>query len=91
MVFNSEIDFARDVNKLLSDDELFTLAVIAINELITPDEHALIFRQEINQSMHLLSSMRNRGLLVQTKAGFSIHFLLYKVIIKLLHDKHYIA
>jgi len=91
LTMSAEIEFTPDLTDLMSDEELFTLASMVVHEGLSAEEHALIFRSDTVNSLHLLSSLHNKGILTKSESGYyRINMLIYKVVIKVLINKNYI-
>jgi hypothetical protein len=72
----------------LPEEELFTLEGLLEHEILTIEEHAVVFGEREERSSQILYRMKNKGLLVETEAGFQIHFLLYKPVVKVMKSKN---
>jgi hypothetical protein len=79
-----ETSFLND----LPEDELFTLEALLEHEILTIEEHSLIFRETEEYSSQLLNRMRNKGLLVETTTGYQLHYMLYKPVVKTMKSKN---
>ncbi|MCB0314485.1 MAG: hypothetical protein KDH84_14685, partial [Calditrichaeota bacterium] len=72
----------------LSADELFTLGSIIQHELLVVEEHMKIFRQSHQDSLMMLRSLYNRGILEETPGGYRVHPMLYRPVIQVLKQKY---
>lgn len=87
------MSLARDHNfsflSQLPADELFTLAALLQHEMMTVEEHAQVFHQDIRQSLLLLNRMTNRGILYEKSNGnYQVNFLLYRAVVQALSMKN---
>jgi hypothetical protein len=68
----------------LSAEELFTLAALLQHDILNEEHHALIFHQDMQQSLLILNRMANKGFLVHKSNGYQIHPFLYRGIVRVL-------
>ena len=89
-----EINSLSDMNfsflKELNDKKLFALMAMILHDGITIEECSKIFNISRQESDMLISSMVDDGITIETVDGYKVNFLLYSVVIKLLHDKNII-
>jgi len=90
LVLFPDIDIDYTFLNRLPEEELFTLATLIQHEMLTPEEHALVFHQDVQKSLMLLFRMCNREVLVETPQGFKVHPLLYRPIVETLKAKNII-
>ena len=76
--------------KELNDKKLFALMAMILHDGITIEECSKIFNISRQESDMLISSMVDDGITIETVDGYKVNFLLYSVVIKLLHDKNII-
>lgn len=79
-----ETSFLND----LPEDELFMLEALLEHEILTIEEHSVIFRETEEYSSQLLNRMRNKGLLVETQSGYQLHYMLYKAVVRTMKSKN---
>ncbi|HEX9757586.1 MAG TPA: hypothetical protein VGB26_07265 [Nitrospiria bacterium] len=73
----------------LPPEEVFTLALFLQREIVMGHEHALVFHQEIQQSLLLLKRMANKGILLETKTDtYTLNPLLNGFTVKTLKMKN---
>lgn len=72
----------------LSADELFTLGSVIQHELLVAEEHMKIFHLSHQDSLMLLRSLHNRGILEETAGGYRVHPMLYRPVIQVLKQKY---
>jgi hypothetical protein len=72
----------------MGSEEMFTLAALLQHETLTAEEHALIFRQGIDESLLLLNRLLNKKYLTFTEGRFAIHPLLYRPSVAALKAKN---
>lgn len=91
MIISSMMNHDFSFLDQLPAEELFTIAALLQHEMMTVEEHAKVFSQEIRQSLLLLNRMTNRGLLYQKSNGnYQINFLLYRAVVRTLSRKNII-
>jgi hypothetical protein len=71
----------------LTMDEIFVLAAVLQHEHVNSDELMAIMDMSKNQALLLLSSLKNRGVLLEKNGAYELHFILYKPAVKLLREK----
>lgn len=81
-----ELDFA--FLGQLSADELFTLGSVIQHELLVAEEHMKIFHLSHQDSLMLLRSLHNRGILEESAGGYRVHPMLYRPVIQVLKQKY---
>ena len=84
------IEFDPSFLYKLSTEELFTLAALLQHDILNEEHHALIFHQDIQQSLLLLNRMANKGFLVHKSNGYQIHPFLYRGIVRVLKSSNII-
>ena len=90
LIMPASIDFDPTFLYKLSPKELFTLIAILQHDILNADHHALVFHQDIQQSLLLLNRMANKGFLVQKSNGYQIHPFLYRSVVRVLKSSNII-
>ncbi len=72
------IDLDYSFLRKMEADELFTLAALLQHETLTAEEHALIFRQALDDSLLLFNRLLNKRYLTFAEGRYAIHPLLYR-------------
>ncbi|UCE04901.1 MAG: AAA family ATPase, partial [bacterium] len=90
MVLWPTIDLDYSFLYQLSSDELFTLAAMLQHETLEAEEHALIFHQNIQQSLLLLNQLKTKRIIVDVEDRYQIHHLLYRPVVAVLKSKNII-
>ena len=88
LVLSPKIEFNHTFLYQLSAKELFTLAALIQHEILDPQEHALIFHQDINDSLLVMNRMLNKGFLQKSEVGYFVHPFLYRPAVKALKSKN---
>ena len=68
----------------MASEDLFTFAAFLQHETLTPEQHALIFNQDIQKSLLIFNRMKNKGMLSEVKGGYQVHYLLYRTVVRAL-------
>jgi|GEM_PF-612056 len=84
LIIPANIDFDPIFLYQLPPEELFTLVALLQHDILSAEHHALVFHQEIQQSLLLLNRMANKGFLVQKSNGYQIHPFLYRPVVRVL-------
>jgi len=87
LILAAEIKFDSSFLYRLMDAELFTLGAILQHEILSAEDHAEIFRQDVNQSLLVLNNLCNKGLLHAITGGYAIHPFLYRPVVNVLKGK----
>ena len=90
MTLPATINFDPSFLYKLSAEELFTLAALLQHDILNEEHHALIFHQDMQQSLLLLNRMANKGFLVHKSNGYQIHPFLYRGIVRVLKSSNII-
>ena len=90
MVLSPSLEFDYSFLNQLDTDELFTLAALLQHETLSAEEHALIFHQDIEQSLLLFNRMCNRRILLNVQNRFQIHHLLFRPVVRMLKTRNII-
>ena len=90
LIIPASIDFDPTFLYKLSPEELFTLIAVLQHDILTAEDHALVFHQELQQSLLLLNRMANKGFLVQKSNGYQIHPFLYRPVVRVLKSSNII-
>jgi hypothetical protein len=84
MVLSTDYEFDFSFLDKLSEENLFTLGAILHHELLPPENHSLIFNQNIDKSRLQLENLAGEGLLVITGYGYQIHPFIYRPLVQTL-------
>ncbi|MCF8261812.1 MAG: hypothetical protein K9J12_13620 [Melioribacteraceae bacterium] len=71
-----------------TNEELFTFAAFLQHQTLSPEELSFIFNTSIEKSRLILNRLTNRGLLIEMKRGYQIHYVIYLQLIKSLKLKN---
>lgn len=72
----------------LPSEDLFTLAAFMQHEILTIEQHAMIFQQDIQTSGLLLNRMLNQGIIQKHPRGLQIHPFFYRAVVRTLTSKN---
>ena len=81
---NFEIDFS--FLDSLSENSILTLRAILHHEILSPENHSLIFNQRIDKSRLHLEHLEGQGLLTKTNGGYQIHPFIYRPLVQILKN-----
>ena len=84
MVLSTDYEFDFSFLYKLSEENLFTLGAILHHELLPPENHSLIFNQNIDKSRLQLENLAGEGLLIITGYGYQIHPFIYRPLVQTL-------
>ncbi|RMF03364.1 MAG: ATP-binding protein [Chloroflexi bacterium] len=84
------IDFNPSFLYQLPAEEHFTLIAFLQHDSLNEEHHALIFHQDVQQSLLLLNRMANKGYLEKNETGYQIHPFLYRPIVRVLKSDNII-
>jgi hypothetical protein len=90
LILTPEINFDFSFLYRLMDTEFFTLGAILQHEILSAEDHAEIFHQDVDQSILLLNNLCNKGLLHEVTGGYAIHPFLYRPVVNVLKGKNII-
>jgi hypothetical protein len=90
LILPATINFDPSFLYQLPTEELFTLAALLQHDILSTEDHALIFHQDIQQSHLLLNRMANKGFLVPQTNGYRIHPFLYRPVVQVLKSDNII-
>ena len=90
LVIPASIDFDPTFLYKLSPEELFTLIAVLQHDVLNAEHHALVFHQDLQQSLLLLNRMANKGFLVHKSNGYQIHPFLYRPVVRVLKSSNII-
>lgn len=84
LVISPVIEFETGIIQNMARDDLFTFAAFLQHETLSPEQHALIFNQDIQKSLLIFNRMKNKGMLSEVKGGYQVHYLLYRTVVRAL-------
>jgi len=86
MVLSTKFEFDFSFLDKLSEEKLLTLGSIVYHEIISVENHSIIFTQNIDKSRLQLENLELEGLVIKNGNGFKIHPFIYRPLIKTLKD-----
>ena len=84
LILSPEISIDYSFLHHLSPEELFTLGTVLQHEVLKAEEYAEVFHQDLQQSVLLMNTLYNKGMLIESPVGYMIHPFLYRPIVRLL-------
>ncbi|TFH03009.1 MAG: hypothetical protein E4H13_00210 [Calditrichales bacterium] len=84
MTLSFDFNFDFDFLMRLQTEEIFTLGAILHQEILSAENHALIFNQSREKSHMNLEKLFQTGLLMKTDAGYHIHPFIYRPLVQTL-------
>ncbi len=86
MVLSAKFEFDFSFLDKLSEEKLLTLGSIVYHEIISIENHSIIFTQNIDRSRLQLENLELEGLIIKNCNGYKIHPFIYRPLIKTLKD-----
>lgn len=87
MVLSSDFEIEFSFLEEMPEENLITLTTILHHESISPDQYALVFRQNHDKSRVQLETLQREGLLMKNGNGYQIHPFIYRPLVQVLKKK----
>jgi len=71
----------------LSTDDLFAIVVLIQHETITIEEFSRVLNLTSDEARLILTSLCNRGIVIEKSGRFELHFFLYRPLTRILYEK----
>lgn len=88
LVLSTVLSWDQSPFQKMPADELFTLAAVIQHDGLTVAQHAQVFYQDTSRSLSIITRLKNSGLLIEGKSGFTIQPILYRPIVQVLRNKN---
>ncbi len=88
LILNPVIDLETLFLHQLSTEEVFTLGCMVQHDHLNPQQHSIIFRQNLHQSTLFFNQLSSKGFIIKTPSGYQIHPFLYRPIVQALKRKN---
>ncbi len=86
MVLSTKFEFDFSFLDNLSENDLLTLGSIIHHEILSVENHSIIFTQNIDKSRLQLENLEVEGLILKNGNGYKIHPFIYRPLIKSLKE-----
>jgi Fic family protein len=71
----------------LPENDLFAITVLIQHESITIKDFAQVLNLTMDESMLIITSLLNRGIVIEKNGKFELHFFLYRPLMRILYEK----
>ena len=83
-IISAFIEFDPTFLAQMPPRDLFTFAAFLQHETLSIEHHARVFHQSLETSLLQLSRLEKNGIIVKKAAGYQLHYLLYRPVVKTL-------
>lgn len=71
----------------LPENDLFAIAVLIQHESISIKDFALVLNLTMDDAMLIITSLLNRGIVIEKNGKIELHFFLYRPLMRILYEK----
>lgn len=72
----------------LNEEKIFTLNSLIVHDGLTPENHSVIFNQDIEKSRHTFHLLNDDGIITKNKIGYIINPVFYRHTVRFLQTKN---